>query len=35
VIEPRETRPRLVTALRSLASKRDANPRRKHGNIPL
>jgi len=35
VIEPRETRPRLVAALRSLASKRDANPRRKHGNIPL
>src|SRR5947207_3264380 len=35
VIEPRETRPRLVAALRSLATKRDANPRRKHGNIPL
>src|SRR2546425_269904 len=35
VIEPRETRPRLVAALRSLASKRDTNPRRKHGNIPL
>src|SRR6267143_3310725 len=35
VIEPRETRPRLIAALRSLASKRDANPRRKHGNIPL
>jgi len=35
VIEPRETRRRLVAALRSLASKRDTNPRRKHGNIPL
>jgi propionyl-CoA carboxylase beta chain len=35
VIQPRETRPRLVAALRSLASKRDTNPRRKHGNIPL
>src|SRR5256712_872994 len=35
VIEPRETRPRLVAALRSLATKRDTNPRRKHGNIPL
>src|SRR5439155_6915810 len=35
VIEPRETRPRLIAALRSLATKRDANPRRKHGNIPL
>src|SRR5438309_751023 len=35
VIEPRETRRRLVAALRSLANKRDTNPRRKHGNIPL
>ena len=35
VIEPRQTRPRLITALRSLSGKRDANPRRKHGNIPL
>jgi propionyl-CoA carboxylase beta chain len=35
VIEPRETRPRLIAALRSLAGKRDTNPRRKHGNIPL
>ena len=35
VIEPHETRPRLITALRSLAGKRDANPRKKHGNIPL
>jgi propionyl-CoA carboxylase beta chain len=35
VIEPRETRPRLVAALRSLATKRETNPRRKHGNIPL
>jgi propionyl-CoA carboxylase beta chain len=35
VIEPHETRPRLVAALRSLATKRDTNPRRKHGNIPL
>jgi propionyl-CoA carboxylase beta chain len=35
VIEPRETRPRLVAALRSLAGKRDTNPKRKHGNIPL
>src|SRR3989449_4323220 len=35
VIEPRETRPRLVAALRSLATKRDTNPRRKHRNIPL
>jgi acetyl-CoA carboxylase carboxyltransferase component len=35
VIEPRETRRRLVAALRSLSTKRDTNPRRKHGNIPL
>src|SRR5213596_3446096 len=35
VIEPRETRRKLIAALRSLASKRDTNPRRKHGNIPL
>jgi acetyl-CoA carboxylase carboxyltransferase component len=35
VIEPRETRPKLIAALRSLATKRDTNPRRKHGNIPL
>ncbi|HZP96958.1 MAG TPA: acyl-CoA carboxylase subunit beta [Candidatus Limnocylindria bacterium] len=35
IIEPHETRPKLIAALRSLAGKRDANPRRKHGNIPL
>lgn len=35
VIEPHATRPRLIAALRSLAGKRDTNPRRKHGNIPL
>ena len=35
VIEPRETRPRLVAALESLQGKRDANPKKKHGNIPL
>ena len=35
VIDPRETRPLIISALRSLLSKRDANPRKKHGNIPL
>ncbi len=35
VIEPHQTRPKLVAALRSLATKRDTNPKRKHGNIPL
>ncbi len=35
VIEPRETRPRLISALAALATKREATPRRKHGNIPL
>ena len=35
VIEPRTTRPRLIAALRSLDGKRDTNPPKKHGNIPL
>ena len=35
VIDPRDTRPRLVSALDMLAAKRDSNPPRKHGNIPL
>lgn len=35
VIEPRETRPRLISALAVLASKREHRPRKKHGNIPL
>src|SRR3954463_10711301 len=35
VIEPAETRPRLIKALRMLSTKREAIPARKHGNIPL
>jgi acetyl-CoA carboxylase carboxyltransferase component len=35
VIEPRETRPRLINALEMLANKRDSNPPKKHGVIPL
>ena len=35
VIEPRETRPRLISALEMLKNKRDTNPPKKHGNIPL
>lgn len=35
IIEPQETRPRLIEALRMLRNKRDANPPKKHGNIPL
>jgi acetyl-CoA carboxylase carboxyltransferase component len=35
VILPRETRPRLIRSLEILADKRDTNPRKKHGNIPL
>jgi len=35
VIFPRETRPRLIRTLELLADKRDTNPRKKHGNIPL
>ncbi len=35
VIEPRETRIRLIRALKMLSTKQDANPWKKHGNIPL
>jgi len=35
VIEPAETRARLITSLRALENKKDSNPRKKHGNIPL
>ena len=35
VIEPQETRPKLIRALRTLQTKRVAQPQRKHGNIPL
>jgi propionyl-CoA carboxylase beta chain len=35
VIVPSETRPRLIAALDLLAGKRDSNPPKKHGNIPL
>jgi propionyl-CoA carboxylase beta chain len=35
VIEPAETRARIITSLRALENKRDVNPKKKHGNIPL
>jgi propionyl-CoA carboxylase beta chain len=35
VIMPRETRPKVIAALKALENKRDKNPPRKHGNIPL
>jgi propionyl-CoA carboxylase beta chain len=35
VIEASRTRPRLISALRMLRHKRDVNPSKKHGNIPL
>jgi propionyl-CoA carboxylase beta chain len=35
VIQPRQTRPKLIAALSALESKRDKNPAKKHGNIPL
>jgi acetyl-CoA carboxylase carboxyltransferase component len=35
VIEPRETRPRLIRALKMLQNKQDTIPPKKHGNIPL
>jgi len=35
IIRPRDTRPKLIAALRMLETKRDINPPKKHGNIPL
>lgn len=35
VIQPQETRPRIISALEMLKNKRDTNPPKKHGNIPL
>jgi len=35
VIEPAQTRPKLISALESLATKREPRPARKHGNVPL
>ncbi len=35
VIQPRETRRKLIQALEMLQNKRDKNPPKKHGNIPL
>jgi acetyl-CoA carboxylase carboxyltransferase component len=35
IIEPRQTRPKLISALQMLRNKRDTNPPKKHGNIPL
>src|SRR6266542_1391557 len=35
VIEPAQTRPKLINALALLENKRDTNPPKKHGNIPL
>lgn len=35
VIEPQETRPKLIVALESLLNKRESRPPKKHGNIPL
>ncbi len=35
IIEPKDTRPKLIAALEMLKNKRDTNPPKKHGNIPL
>ena len=35
IIDPRDTRPRLIDALETMRAKRDTNPPKKHGNIPL
>ena len=34
-IEPKTTRPRLIRAFEMLSTKKDSNPPKKHGNIPL
>jgi propionyl-CoA carboxylase beta chain len=35
IIQPHETRQKLIQALAMLETKRDKNPPKKHGNIPL
>jgi len=35
IIEPADTRARIITSLKALENKKDTNPRKKHGNIPL
>ena len=35
IIEPKDTRKRLISALKSIYRKREEGPRRKHGNIPV
>ena len=35
IIQPRQTRSKLIAALASCDNKRDRHPPRKHGNIPL
>jgi len=35
IIRPSETRPRIIEALEMIENKRDTNPSKKHGNIPL
>ena len=35
IIDPRDTRPRLIDALDTMRAKRDQNPPKKHGNLPL
>jgi propionyl-CoA carboxylase beta chain len=35
IIKPSQTRPRLINALNMLQNKRDHNPPKKHGNMPL
>jgi propionyl-CoA carboxylase beta chain len=35
IIEPAETRAKIITSLRALENKKDTNPKKKHGNIPL
>jgi acetyl-CoA carboxylase carboxyltransferase component len=35
VVEPSQTRPRIIAALEALQNKKEIRPARKHGNIPM
>ena len=35
VIEPKDSRPEIINALRMLSTKRESRPAKRHGNIPL
>ena len=35
VVQPQETRPRIIAALEALQNKQETRPRKRHGNIPM